>query len=277
MTANADVTVVVTNYNYARFLPEAVDSALAQEGGPPRVVVVDDGSTEPATEAVLAALPPAVEVVRQANVGLSAARNAGLARAATPFLIVLDADDRLLPGALATLKAPLLAEPAPLGFSYGITRFFGDWDGILDMPPYDPFKLLYRHMIGSTALMRRELFEATGGFDPAIRGFEDWEFWLHALERGWIGRRVEVETFLYRRHGSTTMVSRARREYRHWYRLLRRKHAPLYARRAELAAQTGASRAEQLVYRWFWGARPIPARVEQAVYALRWRTPGAAS
>jgi glycosyltransferase involved in cell wall biosynthesis len=270
MTDNADVSVVVTNYNYARYLPEAVQSALAQAGGPPRVVVVDDGSTEPATDAVLAALPPVVEVVRQANAGLSAARNAGLSRASTPLLIVLDADDRLLPGALQALKAPLLADGAPLGFTYGITRFFGDWGGILDMPPYDPFKLLYRHMIGSTALMRRELFEATGGFDPSFRGFEDWEFWLHALEHGWIGRRVEVETFLYRRHGQT-MVSGARRDYRRWYRLLRRKHAPLYARHAELAAQTGASRSQQLIYRWFWGARPIPARVEQAVYALRWR------
>lgn len=270
MSANADVTVVVTNYNYGRFLPEAVASALEQEGGAPRVIVVDDGSTDPDTDTVLAALPAAVEVVRQPNAGLSAARNAGLSRASTAFLIVLDADDRLLPGALAALREPLLAEGRPLGFSYGITRFFGDWEGILDMPPYDPFKLLYRHMIGSTALMRRELFEATGGFDAAFRGFEDWEFWLHALEHGWIGRRVEVATFLYRRHGQT-MVSGARRDYHHWYRLLRCKHAALYARHSELAARTGASRAEQLLYRWFWGARPIPARVEQAIYALRWR------
>src|SRR5690349_12872905 len=158
MSAHGDVTVVITNFNYGRYLGEAVASALEQEGGAPRVIVVDDGSTEPDTEAALAGLPQTVELVRQPNAGLSAARNAGLARATTAFQIVLDSDDRLMPGALTALKRPLAADPA-LGFSYGVTRFFGDWEGVLAMPPYDPFKLLYRHMIGSTALMRREVFE----------------------------------------------------------------------------------------------------------------------
>jgi glycosyltransferase involved in cell wall biosynthesis len=271
VSAHADVTVVVTNYNYARFLGEAVSSALEQDGGAPHVIVVDDGSTEPETDAELAALPGAVEVVRQDNAGPSAARNAGLARAGTPFLIVLDADDKLLPGALNALKAALAEEPS-LGFAYGITRFFGDWEGELGLPPYDPFRLLYRHMIGLTALMRRELFEATGGFDPGFRGFEDWELWLNALHHGYRGRRVPVETFLYRRHGPTGVNTAARRRYRQIYRALRAKHAALYARAPELAAETGATRLDQLVYRYFWGLRPIPARVEQALHALRWRS-----
>ena len=265
---NADVTVVVTNFNYARFLPEAVGSALAQEDGPPRVIVVDDGSTEPATDAALAALPDGVEVVRQANQGLSGARNTGLRMADTPFLIVLDADDRLTPVALRALKAELARSPE-LGFAYGITRFFGDWSGILAMPEYDPYRLLYRHMIGSTALMRREVFEATGGFDPAFRGFEDWEFWLHALEHGFEGRRVPVETFLYRRHGET-MVSGARRDYRRWYRKLRHKHAGLYRDRERLAARSDIGPAGKAVYRFYWGPRPVPARLELLAYSLLW-------
>lgn len=270
--SNADVTVVVTNYNYARFLPEAVASALAQEGGPPRVIVVDDGSTEPATDAALAALPEGVEVVRQANQGLPGARNTGLRAAGTPFLIVLDADDKLTPVALGTLKAELARSPQ-LGFAYGITRFFGDWSGILAMPEYDPYRLLYRHMIGSTALMRREVFEATGGFDPAFRGYEDWEFWLHALEHGYEGRRVPVETFLYRRHGPT-MNAGVRKEYRRWYRALRRKHARLYRERERLAARSDIGPAGKLLYRCYWGPRPIPARLELFAYSLLWGRKG---
>ena len=265
---NADVTVVVTNHNYVRYLPEAVASALDQEGGAPHVIVVDDGSTEPDTDAALAMLPDGVEVVRQANQGLSRARNTGLRMADTPFLIVLDADDCLTPVALRALKGELAGSPE-LGFAYGITRFFGDWGGILTMPEYDPYRLLYRHMIGSTALMRREVFEATGGFDPEFRGFEDWEFWLHALEHGYEGRRVPVETFLYRRHGET-MVSGARRQYRRWYRKLRRKHAALYRRRDELAARSDLGVAGRALYRGYWGPRPVPARVELLAYSLLW-------
>jgi glycosyltransferase involved in cell wall biosynthesis len=263
-----DITVVVTNYNYGRFLEEAVQSAVGQAGGPPCVIVIDDGSTESQTDAVLARLPPAVKVVRQANVGLPSARNAGLRQASTPYLIVLDADDRLRPDALDALRGPLDADPT-LGFTYGITHFFGEWEGEMTMPPYDPFKLLYRHMIGSTCLFRREIFDATGGFDPTFRGYEDWEFWLHALELGWRGHRVDAITFDYRRHGVTMLVG-ARQEYRHWYRRLRTRHAALYARHGELARESGAGPLEQLVYRWFWGARPLPARVEFGLQHLLW-------
>jgi glycosyltransferase involved in cell wall biosynthesis len=233
------------------------------------VIVVDDGSTDPDTGEVLGRLPESVVVYRQANAGLAAARNAGLRQATTPYLMVLDADDRLTPGALAALRAPLDAT-AELGFTYGITRFFGDWQGEMTMPPYDPYRLLYRHTIGSTCLMRRELFEQVGGFDPAFSGYEDWDFWLSALSHGWQGRRIEQVTFEYRRHGAT-MLSGARRDYRSWYRRLRRKHAALYARRAALARQSAIGPVGRGVYRWWWGMRPLPARVEHALHTFLWR------
>ena len=270
MSHHDDVTVVVTNHNYGRFLREAVASALAQQGGPPRIIVVDDGSTDSDTIDVLDALPPEVHVLRQQNRGLSGARNAGIARADSTYVIVLDADDRLTARALSALKPPLEDDPA-LGFTYGITRFFGDWDGVLAMPPYDAYKLLYRHMIGSTCLMRRRLWEDVGGFDPAFRGYEDWEFWLNALSHGWRGLRVDDHTFDYRRHGST-MLSGARRDYRTWYRRLRHKHAALYRRRRELARETDLGPMGRLWYQWFWGARPVPARLEHALHALLWRS-----
>ena len=72
----SDVTVVIANYNYGAYLGEAVQSALG-EGA--RVVVVDDGSTEP-----LPSLPDDVELVRQENQGVAAARNNGWRRAGTP-------------------------------------------------------------------------------------------------------------------------------------------------------------------------------------------------
>jgi glycosyltransferase involved in cell wall biosynthesis len=261
-----DITAVVTCFNYGEFLEEAVQSLLDQEGGPPRVVVVDDGSTDPATLAVLDGLPSGVELIRQANQGLSAARNTGMRGAQTPYLIALDADDRLPPGALRALRGPLDADRG-LGFTYGTTRFFGDWEGDMPMPPYDPYRLLYRHTIGPTCLTRRELFDDVGGYDPDFRGYEDWEFWLAALERGWLGRQIPDVTFLYRRHGAT-MLSGARRQYRHWYRLLRRKHAPLFRQRASFAKESDLGLAGRMVYRFYWGPRPLPARVEHQLYRV---------
>ncbi len=268
---NSEVTVVITCFNYGEFLAESVSSAMEQEGGEPRVIVVDDGSTDAHTLAELGRLPPQVELVRQANSGPAAARNAGLERIQTRYALVLDADDRLTANALALLGEPLRADPA-LGFSYGLVRFFGAWEGVMRMPPYDPYRLLYRHNIGSVALIRRELFEDVGGYDPAFRGYEDWEFWVHALERGWRGWRAESVTVLYRRHGSTRHAG-ARTHYRATFRQLRRKHAVLYSRagRMRLRSESSLSATGRLAYRLWWGWRPLPARIEIALQSVLWR------
>jgi glycosyltransferase involved in cell wall biosynthesis len=269
--ANDDVTIVITCFNYGGFLAEAVQSALHQNGGEPRVTVVDDGSTDETTLLELERLPERVELIRQANGGVAAARNTGLRRVQTDYALVLDADDRLPASALSTLRAPLEADPR-LGFSHGLMHFFGEWDGVLPMPEYDPYGLLFRHTIGTSALMRRELVDDVGGFDSELAGYEDWDFWLGALHHGWRGRRVNEVTLMYRRHGGSRHLG-ARGHYRAAFAQLRRKYPDLYGRagRRRLAAESKLGPWQRFVYRWWWGWRPVPARVELALQALRWR------
>jgi glycosyltransferase involved in cell wall biosynthesis len=261
------VTVVIACFNYGRFLPEAVASARGQGA---HVIVVDDGSTDAATHGVLDRLAGDVEVVRQENSGVCAARNAGLALAQTPYVLALDADDRLALGALEAMRAPLDEDPG-LGFAYGHMRFFGDWEGVMRMPPYDPFKLLYRHTIGLSALIRREVIDDTGGFDSSFDSYEDWELWVNALEHGWRGRQVDAVTLEYRRHAAAKHAG-DRARYREHFRDMRRKHRPLYARAGALARETGVPLTERLAHRLYWGPRPLPARVESALWKARWGT-----
>jgi glycosyltransferase involved in cell wall biosynthesis len=265
MSRTDRVTVVITCFNYGRFLAEAVDSALSQEGGPPEVVVVDDGSTEPETLLALKRLPPKVRLIPRSNGGPARARNTGAAAATTPLLLMLDADDRLDPGALTTLERLLEAAP-DIGFAYGRTRMFGSLSRELAFPAYDPYRLLYRSLVSVTSLIRREAFEAVGGFDPEIPGYEDWDLYLSLLEAGFEGRRADAVTLHYRRHGESTFTA-DRGTYRRCRHALRRKHRALYARRAELARRSDLNLPGRLLYRFYWGPRPIPARLEQAVYS----------
>jgi len=266
---NDDVTVVISCYNYGAFLEDALASLDAQEGGRPRVIVVDDGSTDPHTLEVLDAIEHRADVVRQANAGAAAARNEGLARASTPFVLVLDADDRLAPASLRILKDALARHPEA-GFAYGYIEFFGDQEGVMRMPPYDPWRLLFRHTVGPTALMRREMAAAIGGFDPTYAHYEDWEIWLRALAAGWTGVLVPQSVLLYRKHG-TSKYDSDRAAYREYFGRLRRKHRSLYGDLASVRRRSSLGFVERNVYRWIWGHRPWPAALESALYSRVWR------
>lgn len=104
------VSIVINNYNYARFLGEAIESALAQSYPQTEVIVVDDGSTD-ASRAVIASYGERIVPILQENGGQAAALNAGLARARGALVFFLDADDLLHPAIVAQAVAALAANP----------------------------------------------------------------------------------------------------------------------------------------------------------------------
>lgn len=121
------VSVIIPNYNYAHYLPGAVQSALRQTGVLTDVIVVDDASTDQsveAAEALVAADPRVRLIARSRNGGPVATFNEGLAAARGEYLVRLDADDLLTPGSLA--RAAALAEQFPnVGLVYGHPVHFG--------------------------------------------------------------------------------------------------------------------------------------------------------
>ncbi|QEW23417.1 Hyaluronan synthase (plasmid) [Paracoccaceae bacterium] len=110
MTGTPQFSVIINNYNYGRFLPTAVSSALSQMGVPAEVIVVDDGSTDNSRQ-VIQALGPRIRPHLQQNRGQAAAINAGVALACAPILVFLDADDWFLPGKLRALHDAFAAHP----------------------------------------------------------------------------------------------------------------------------------------------------------------------
>jgi glycosyltransferase involved in cell wall biosynthesis len=265
MPRHGDITVVIPCFNHGRFLLESVESALALDGGPPKVLVVDDGSTDEETVGVLGELPAEVQVIRQPNSGVSIARNTGFERSDSELLLMVDADDRLTPDALDVLRPPLEANP-DVGYCYGLMKLIGAWSGVLRFPDFDPYILLHRSIAGAQlGLVRRRCWEDAGGFDPAIDGYEDWDFTLSALEKGWRGLQIDRVTHEYRKHERSGNEEH-RRRYRHVYRQIRAKHAALFARRGEFAKQTDLGPLHRLAYRTYWAWRPIPAPIEKALY-----------
>lgn len=111
------VDIVIDNYNYARFLDAAMDSALAQQHPRVRVIVVDDGSTDGSRELILRR-GDAISAVLKQNGGQASALNAGFERCSGDVVIFLDADDLLLPDAAARVASAFADAPGAAKVQY---------------------------------------------------------------------------------------------------------------------------------------------------------------
>ena len=173
------VSIVIPCFNDGAFIGEAVESALAQSQPAHDIIVVDDGSTDTATRDVLEALQSdRVRVHRQANQGLAAARNAGIALGSGDYVLPLDSDDRISPDyvRLATI----------LG---GAIELFGLTSGRA-RPTYDGVdSMLFDNRLYTCSVTRRSDWEAVGGYPEHVRFAEDWIYWLRILG---LGRDVHV-------------------------------------------------------------------------------------
>ena len=207
------VSVIIPCYNQAHFLAEAIDSVLRQDHAPAEIVVVDDGSTD-RTPAVAGAFP-SVRCLRQENRGLAAARNAGFARSTGEFVVFLDADDRLLPGALA-IGAAHLTEDGALGFTAGFSRYMtAAGEPLPTGQPQraggDPYAmLLRRNSIRNPAMVmfRRSALERAGGFDGRINACADYDMYLR-VSRARPVRFHETVVAEYRRHAENMSLDAA--------------------------------------------------------------------
>ncbi|MEB3328637.1 MAG: glycosyltransferase family 2 protein [Candidatus Sericytochromatia bacterium] len=225
-----DVSVVVTAYNYGAVLDEALDSAFASVGVRPEVIVVDDASTDDTAARLagrLVARPgqPLRVLTHRSNRGLAAARNTGFAAARTPLVFVLDADNRVVPEALATLVDALHGAPEA-AFAYGVLRRFGAGaPGLVSAYPWRLPQLIRRNVIDAMALVRRDAWAAVGGYRPDMDaefgGMEDWALWLAFAERGWHGVLVPRVLAEYRVHAAA-MTGTMLQNYRLTDRILAR-------------------------------------------------------
>jgi len=241
------VSIVIANYNYARFLGAAITSALEQTHPALEVVVVDDGSTDDSRE-VAARYP--VRLVTQRNLGVSAARNRGARETRGKYLVFLDSDDILEPTYVAKCLAALTAARPEVAYAYTHVRHFGGENFVWKSQPFDARELLERNYVHAASMVRRDPFLAVGGFNTGWNlGLEDYELWLRMLEQGYTGVLVPEPLLRYRRHGPSMLRTLTRRDkeelgwrvYVSFPRLFMRR----LARRPLLAAY------------WFWRNRRI--------------------
>jgi glycosyltransferase involved in cell wall biosynthesis len=186
---HAPVSVVIPTYNCGRFLPQALDSVLAQTMAPQEIIVVDDGSKDD-TQSRLAPYQPRIRYLYHENQGPSPTRNRGIQEAGNEIIAFLDADDVWHPRKLE-LQMAAIGQHSDLGmlgtqaFDWPANAFPGiDDTHPLPLVPVSWSQLVVKNrFITSSVLVRRQLLEKTGGFDAELRGPEDFDLWLRIAER----------------------------------------------------------------------------------------------
>jgi glycosyltransferase involved in cell wall biosynthesis len=218
------VNVVIPVKNGARFIGDAIASALAQ-AGVKRVIVVDDGSTDESAEIVARIDDPRVTLIRSPGRGVSAARNLGFAEIERlssaheieqSWVMFLDADDRLVVGATRKLLE---------GVRTDCVAVYGDYERIdvlgrrigrrsmlrrRDKPSGEILRdLLAGNFIvnGGVMLIRHTQFRRAGGFDETLRYCEDWHLFCRLAGLGPIVWRPRTTILEYRVHGNSAMMS----------------------------------------------------------------------
>jgi glycosyltransferase involved in cell wall biosynthesis len=181
-------TVVIPTYNRCDVVRRALDSIFAQTWQPDEVIVVDDGSTDE-TGALVQREYPEVIYIRQANAGVSAARNRGIAEASSEWIAFLDSDDEWKPDKLERQLDALRLHPS-LHICHTNEIWIrngkrvnegkrhaksGGWifERCLPLCAISP----------SSAILRRALLEEFGGFDESLPVCEDYDMWLRICSR----------------------------------------------------------------------------------------------
>lgn len=191
------VSVIIPTFNCAKYLPEAVESALNQSYQDFEIVIIDDGSTDKTNEIVecyAKSHNDKIQYIYQQNKGLACARNTGIKNSQGEYIALLDADDVWLPNRLAEQIA-VIEKSKNVGLVHSNITFISEEGKLLSTPKRDEgslcgniFNALFTrnaHISCPTVLFRRECLESVGLFDENLAhlGCEDRELWLRIAKK----------------------------------------------------------------------------------------------
>ena len=236
------ISVVIPCYNSGATLAQTVASVKGQTWTNLEIVVIDDGSTEPNTCAMLAELE-GVTILSQPNSGLPAARNAGFRAARGEYVLPLDADDWLEPTALEVMIQALKSS-SQASYVFCDLWLEGEASGVLHRY-YNFFEQLSLNQLPYCILIPKRFWSEVGGYDESMcQGYEDWEFNIRLGTLGYYGMRVDQALFHYRVSSFGMLISKSN--------LL---HGRLWS---EIQARnTSTYRWSNLIKLWFeWFGRP---------------------
>ncbi|MBU0459044.1 glycosyltransferase [Patescibacteria group bacterium] len=199
VSGTQEVAVIIICYNYGHYLPEAIESVLAQTYKPTEIIVVDDNSSDNTKEVAESYNDKGIRYIRDKYDHPSIARNEGAKNTSSAFIMFLDADDILEKDYIQKCISHM--KDTSVAIVYGDMHFFGKQNALKIKHEFDRNELFKENYISSHALIRRQAFDVAGGYRNLKGALEDWDLYRRILNYPWIAKKADTKIF-YRTHNS---------------------------------------------------------------------------
>ena len=221
------VSVIIPCHNHGKYVVEAIESV---ESYPDKqdyeIIIINDGSTDLETIQILNELADKeYQILQQANLGLSIARNNGIAVARGIYILPLDADNKIKPSYIQKGIKVLDAYPE-VGVVYGDCQSFGEIEKKMTQGKFSKKKILIENYIDACVIMRKKVWEEANGYDTAIPEISDWDLHLTALSNNWSFHYIPEILFDYRVRSDA--MSRTHKKHDEHKNYIAKKHGLLY-------------------------------------------------
>ena len=194
------ISIIIPCYDHGRYIDEAIKSVEVHEKDNYEIIIVNDGSSDDFTNKRLLDLQDeGYHVILQENQGLGKTRNNGIRIAKGKYILPLDADNKIKAEFID--KALEILENNPqISIVYSDRQNFGIEEHVVIVEEFSLTKILIENYIDACAVYRKSMWEHIGGYDEnmPVQGYEDWDFWLSAAEKGYSFYYIPKPLFYYR-------------------------------------------------------------------------------
>ncbi len=209
------LSIIIPCYNQGIFLEECLSSIYNQTVSNWECIIIDDGSTDDSKNIALRWIEKdsRFKYYYKENGGLSSARNFGIKHAKHPYILPLDADDKIHETLIEEVYRILQNENYDL-ISYDV-QLFGTKNKKLQLPKYSYKTLLLQNCFIACSIFKKELWTEAEGYDENLKSFEDWDFWIRALNHKSKVYHIPKVLYFYRKHrnGSLTNTFKSNPKY----------------------------------------------------------------
>jgi len=194
------ISIIIPCFNHGRFIDDAIHSVEQSTRNDYEIIIINDGSTDEYTNRHLHKLKrKGYNIILQENQGLGKTRNNGIGIAKGKYILPLDADNMITPEYITKAVGIMEADPS-ISIVYSDRELFGNTTGIVQVGEFDVMRIIKANYIDACAIYRKKVWETNHGYDEKMpaQGWEDWDFWLTAIENGFCFYYIPEPLFLYR-------------------------------------------------------------------------------